>query len=102
MRLQPRAKRADRGLIRHRRTPHAGEGAHGPKVLQLILHARIGEVEPLLQEVDAPQGLQGMGGRPRVPLGSYGGITAALAAYGTTGFMMSRNRCVRVFFLREK
>ncbi len=54
MRFQQMPEPADRGFVGNRFPPQvdADERAHSPRVVQGLLDQRIGEVEPLLQEID--------------------------------------------------
>lgn len=53
--LQNMAELADRSLVRHRLTAKVDSHkvAHGPRVVKRLLHRRIGEIEPVLEKMDA-------------------------------------------------
>ena len=48
------------GFVRHGFAPqvNADEGPHGSRFVERLFHCRVGQIEPLLQEVDAQQALQ--------------------------------------------
>lgn len=58
--LQQAAELQDRRLVRHRFVEQVqpGKRPHARHVVQRVFHAGIGEVEPLLHEIDAQHGLQ--------------------------------------------
>jgi hypothetical protein len=53
--LQQMPEAANRGLVRHRLAAQvdADEAAHRRRIIERFLDRRVGQVEPLLQEVDA-------------------------------------------------
>src|SRR5437870_3127262 len=62
------AELADRGLVRYRLAPEidADERPHRWRVVQRFFHSRVGEIEPVLEEVHPQHALQA-DGRPAVP-----------------------------------
>ena len=65
MLLQKAPELQDRRFVRHRfvEQVQAGEAAHARHVVQGVFHTRVGQVEPLLHEVEAQHRFQ----RPRTP-----------------------------------
>lgn len=65
--LEQMAELADRGLVRHRLAPEidAHEGPHRRGVVQRFFHGRVGEIEPVLEEVHLQHALQA-DGRPAI------------------------------------
>jgi len=69
--FQQVAEFAYRGFVR-RAFPsqiNAHEFAHGQRIVKGFFHRRIGEVEPVLEKVDAQHALKSTGGRPLPALG---------------------------------
>ena len=60
MRFKQMAELTNRGLVRRRLASQvdAHKAAHGPRVIQSFFHGRIGQVEPMLQEMYAQHPLQ--------------------------------------------
>jgi len=67
MRFEQMSELADRGLVRCGFTPmvDADEAPHGARVIQGFFHRRIGQIEPVLQKVDAQHAFQADRGAAR-------------------------------------
>lgn len=79
----------------------SGKRTKRRRVVQRIFHRRVGQVEPLLQEVDAQLVCTGDGGPlPLVPrVDACGAISATSSDQGTTRFISSRNSRLHVRFV---
>ena len=96
--LEQMTELQDGGLIRHRFPAeiYADEPAHGDRFVQGLLGPRIGEVGPLLEEID-PQHTPKPHRRPAVlTLGIIGCDHRTEACQGTTLSISARNRSRRV------